>query len=132
MSTAKWMDEGENRVLNILLGATPVDGVLYLGLYRNPTELSEEADLNDLDEPSGGGYGRIALTRGQWTIIGDEATYETQTFLAIGGDWGEIWGYFLATSRDNSGKLLAAEHLDALMNVVDGKGIKVAPKITVI
>jgi len=131
MSVAKWMDEGENRVLNILLGTTPVDGVLYLGLYRNPTELSEAEKLTDIDEPSGSGYARKILTRGMWTIAGDVATYEMQTFLAAGGDWGNIWGYFIATSLDNSGKLLATEHLNALLNIGDGRGIKIIPKITV-
>lgn len=132
MSVAKFMDEGENRVLNILLGATPVQGVLYLGLYRNPTELGEDEGLSDIEEPSGSGYARKILTRGIWTITGDVATYEIQTFLATGGDWGNIWGYFIATSADNTGKLLATEHLDTFLNIVDGRGVKISPKITVV
>jgi hypothetical protein len=131
VSIAKWMDEGENRVLNILLGTTPVDGVLYLGLYRNPTELGEDEGLSDIEEPSGSGYARKILTRGMWTIAGDVATYDIQTFLAAGGDWGNIWGYFIATSLDNTGKLMATEHLNALLNIEDGRGIKIVPQITV-
>lgn len=127
---AKWHNEGENRVLNILLGATPVDGACYLGLYKNATELSEGAVLADLTEPTGYGYARKTLTRGSWTITGDGAVYAVQTLLASGGNWGDITGYFIATSLDNSGKLLASEHFNTALTVNDGKGIKIAPKIT--
>ncbi len=132
MSVAKWHDGGENRVLNILLGALPVDGALYLGLYKNPTELGESAVLGDLTEVSGAGYARKTLTRGSWVIVGDAATYAIQTFLAQGGDWGNVTGYFIATSASGtSGVLLATEHFDAAMNIVAGKGIKIEPRITV-
>jgi hypothetical protein len=131
MPVAKLMDEGENRLLNIILGATPVDGVLYLGLYKNPSELEETAKLTDLTEPSGSGYGRKIMIRGSWTITNDHATYTPQTFLAQGGDWGNVTGYFIATSVDNNGKLLATEHFDVALNLVDGKGVKIQPKITV-
>lgn len=130
MPVAKWHDEGETRVLNILLGSTPVDGALYLGLYTNPTELPESAILSSLSEPVGWGYGRKTLTRGNWSIAGSAATYAIQTFLAQGGAWGNITGYFIATSPDNSGKLLATEHFDTVLNIVAGKGVKIQPRIT--
>jgi hypothetical protein len=129
--TAKWHDQGENRVLSILLGAQAVDGAMYMGLYTNTTELGEDAELADLVEPSGYGYARKTLTRGSWTITGSIAIYALQTFTAAGGDWGDIAGYFIATSLDSSGKLIASEHFATALDVKDGKGIKITPKITV-
>lgn len=128
---AKWMDEGETRLLQILFGTQPVDGTLYLGLYKNSGEPAEDDVLADMTEPSGYGYGRKALTRGTWVITGDYATYPELTFLANGGDWGDIWGYFITTSfTGTGGKLLAIEHLAQKLTVLDGKGIKIVPKMT--
>jgi hypothetical protein len=132
MATPIWCDEGENRVLNILLGDTPVDGALYLGLYKNSVQPGETARVSDLTEPSGFGYARKALSRGlaNWNIAADTASYAEQTFLAQGGDWGDIYGYFITTSLTGTGgKLMGLEHLGSAFPVLDGKGIKVTPKI---
>jgi hypothetical protein len=127
----KWCDEGENRVLNILFGATAVDGTLYLGLFKNTSEPAENAVLSGLTEPSGYGYARIALTRGSWTVLADLASYAEQSFTANGGTWGDTYGYFIATSVDNSGKLLAVETFsNGPYNVTDGSNVKVTPRIT--
>lgn len=127
----KLVDEGEIRFLEILLGSRNPDGALYLGLYKTPiTEPDETAVLTDLTEPSGYGYSRKTLTRGQWTLNDNVATYALQTFLASGGDWGDVYGYFIATSMDNSGKLIALEHFASALQVLDGKGIKISPQIT--
>jgi hypothetical protein len=129
MSVAKWHNEGLNRVLNILLGAQAVDGAYYLGLYKNVTELAAGAALADLEEPSGYGYNRITLSRGSWSIVDNAATFAKQTFLADGGDWGDIYGWFLGTTLNNTGKLLASEHFTTKLTVKDGKGIKIIPKV---
>jgi hypothetical protein len=127
----KIVDQGEARFLEILLGSRTPDGALYLGLYKTPlTEPEETVTLPDLVEPSGFGYARRTLTRGQWTLNGSVASYALQTFLASGGDWGNVAGYFLATSLDNSGKLIAIEHFASALQVIDGKGIKISPQIT--
>jgi len=104
---AKWCDEGENRVLNILFGSTAVDSNLYLGLFTNTTEPAESANLAAISEPSGNGYERKTLARGSWTINADLASYAQQVFTAT-GNWGNVYGYFIATSSDGSGKLLGA------------------------
>lgn len=132
MGTAIWCDEGENRVLNILLGDTPVDGAYYLGLYKNSVQPAESVGVADLIEPSGFGYARKPLSRGlaNWTISGDEAAYAEQTFLAQGGDWGDIYGYFITTTLTGTGgKLMGLEHLGSAFPVLDGKGIKITPKL---
>ena len=130
-NVAKWMNEGETRLLQILFGAQAVDGTLYLGLYKDSVEPGEEATLATLTEPAGYGYARKPLTRGSWVITGDYATYPEVTFLANGGDWGGIWGYFIATTLTGTGgKLLAIEHLNQVLSILDTKGVKVVPKIT--
>lgn len=122
-------DEGENRIANILLGATPVDGALYLGLYKDVTEPAETISLSDLSEVSGFGYSRATLSRGIWVITDNEAEYAQQTFLASGGDWGDVYGYFIGTTLDNSGILLGIEHFSSHYTILDDKGIKITPKL---
>lgn len=129
---AKWCDEGELRVAQILFGAQAVDATLYLGLYTNTTEPAEGANLAAITEPTGNGYARIALSRGTWTVTGDYAQYAQQTFTASGGNWGNVYGYFISTSIDGTGKLLAVEQFTtAPWAINDGDSAKVTPKITV-
>lgn len=127
---AKLVDEGENRILDILFGATAVDGTLYLGLYTDETEPAETAGLADLTEVSGDDYARKSLSRGSWDVTADLASYAQQTFEA-GGEWGDVTGYFIGTSSDNTGKLLFVEHFTngpyPIYN--DGDQIKVTPKV---
>ena len=127
---AKWTDQGENDVLNIYLKNATQNSSLYLGLYKNSEEPPEDVSLSDLSEPSGNGYGRIALAPADWSISGDLAQQPQKTFQASGGDWGNVYGYFIATSSDNSGKLIAVEHFqDGPYNVVNGGSVKVTVKI---
>lgn len=126
----KWCDEGENRTLNILFGALSVDATLYLGLYTNSSEPGEAATLASITEPSGGGYARKSLTRGSWSIVADLASYAQQTFTASGADWGNVYGWFIATSADGSGKLEAVGQFSgAPFNVTDGSNVKVTPQL---
>jgi len=127
---AKWCDEGENRVLNILFGSTAVDSNLYLGLFTNTTEPAESANLAAISEPSGNGYERKTLARGSWTINADLASYAQQAFTAT-GNWGNVYGYFIATSSDGSGKLLGVElFANGSYNVANfGDEIKITPSV---
>ena len=128
----KWVDEGENRVANILFGSTAVDGSLYLRLYTDNTEPAETDGLADVTEETGTGYAAITLTRGTWSITADVVQYAEQTFTASAADWVSVYGYYIATSTDNSGKLLAVENFtDGPYAVGDGNSIKIVPKITV-
>jgi hypothetical protein len=126
----QWQDEGKNRILNILFGAQAVDANLYLGLHLNATKPSTSVGLADLTEPFGDGYARIVLPRGGWVINGIQVTYDVKTFLAAGGDWGQIYGSFLCTVlTGTSGILLTLDYLDSPVYVADGKGIQVIPTI---
>lgn len=130
---AKWVNQGENRVANILFGSFTVDATLYIGLYEDTSEPAETATLATLTEQSGSGYARIALTRGSWTITADTASYAQVTFTASGGDWGNQYGYFICTvSSGTSGILLCVEDFsDGPYNVTDGDSIKITPNLTV-
>lgn len=129
----KWVDQGENRVANILFGSQSPDSNLYMGLYTNSTEPPETATLTNITEVSGGGYGRITLARGSWTISDDSAQYAQQTFTASGASWGNVYGYFICTVQTGTGGvLLCVEHFsNGPYNVQDGGSIKITPKITV-
>lgn len=130
---AKWCDEGENWLLDVALKKTisqPTN--LYLGLYTNTSEPAENATLAGITEPSGGNYARIAIAcGGDWTLSADQITAAQKTFAASGAAWGNVYGYFLATSSDGTGKLLAVEQFsDGPYNVVDGGSVKVTAKLT--
>ena len=133
--SGKWVDEGENHVANILFGAISPDTTLYLGLYTAPiSEPAETAVIGDLTEPVGNGYARIALTRGSWVITDDLAEYAQQTFTASGGNWGDVYGYFICDSLTgiSAVKLLAVEQFPtAPYTLNDGDFVKITPKITV-
>ncbi len=133
---AKWCDSGEQDTLEILFRTTAPWTNLYLGIYTDAAEPPENAGLptqgNPITELAGSGYARIPLARGAgWTRTGDYVTYAQQTFTAAGGAWANCYGYFIATSSDNSGKLIAVEHFSGgPFNVPDGGSIKITPKIT--
>ena len=131
---AKWCDEGEHRSADIIFGSQAVDATLYLALYTAPTsEPGESAVINDLTEPSTGGYARISLTRGSWTVTGSAASYAQQTFAPSGASWGSVYGYFICTvSSGTAGKLLAVEQFtDGPYSVGDGDTLKITPSVTV-
>lgn len=132
----KWVDAGENRVANVLFGATNPDANYYLGIYTNSTEPGENAGLpsqsNPITELSGSGYSRKTLARGSWSINADVASFAQQTFTATGGAWSNCYGYFICNSADNTGQLLCVEHfVGGPYNVPDGGSIKITPNITV-
>jgi len=129
---SKWVDEGENRVADILFGSQAVDASLYIGIYNDTAEPGETATLASISELSGNGYARKTLSRGTWSVSGANASYAEQTFTASGGNWGPCYGYFIASSSDNSGKLLCVEHFsDGPYDVDDGQSIKITPTIRV-
>lgn len=127
---AKLVDEGEARIANVLFGSQAVDTVYYMGLYKNGSEPAETAVLTDLTEVSGSGYARKSLNRGSFSITDSVATYAEQTFTASGGDWGDVTGYFIANSADNSGQLMWVESFSGgAYNITDGSSLKITPSI---
>lgn len=130
----KLVDDGENRIADIIFDDQAVDSSLYLGLYTNTSEPAETDSLSAITTPAGSanGYSAITLTRGSWTITADTAAYAQQTFTASGGDWGNCYGYYIATSADGTGVLMFVEHFsDGPYNVTDGDSVKITPSVTV-
>lgn len=127
----KLVNEGENQIANILFGSTSPWSTLYVGLYTNSTEPAEGATLSYITEVSGTGYSRKSLIRGDWEVTDDYAIYGQQEWTAE-SDWGNVYGYFIATSADNSGYLIFVEHFsDGPYNMTEGSKIRLYPKVTI-
>ena len=128
----KLVNEGETNVLEVYLGGD-ARGPLYLGLYTNTTEPGETATLaSGLTElPVALGYARIALADGDWDIWDDLATNLEKIFTAAGGNWGNVYGYFICDVASGvGGNLLWVEHFsDGPYNVLNGILVKVTPAI---
>ena len=127
----KWMDEGENYIAQLIAGKINPVTTLYLGLYKNSAEPEESDTLSNLTEVTGAGYARKELKSADATIDGDTITYPEQTFFCSGAAWGYVYGYFIATTVDNSGYLLSIEHFTEGYYIEGQKGIKIIPKIKV-
>lgn len=132
---SKWANEGETSVGNVYLKAAA--GVAkWLGLYENNTEPAEEAVMTDITEQAVGlGYGRIQLLDADWTEQATKGEYLNlqKTFTAVGGGWGDQYGYFITTAQTGTaGKLLAVETFsDGPYTVNDGWSVKVTCTITI-
>jgi hypothetical protein len=130
---AKLCDEGENWAANALFKGV-ARGSLYLGLYVSPTsEPAESAVLTDLTEPSTGGYARVLLSDGDWTVVGAVATHIQKSMAASGAAWGNVYGYFICSVASGAAGILHAveQFSDGPYNVPDGGSVKVTPKMTV-
>ena len=132
---AKSTDQGRADALNVYFKAASRSGSgnLYLGLYTNTSEPAAGATLaSGLTElPVTNGYARIALADADWTISGDLATNLQKTFTASGGDWGDVYGYFICdVASGTSGNLLYVEQFgDGPYNVLDTQTVKVTPAV---
>lgn len=88
----------------------------YIGLATD-VSLDEDASLSDITEVSGTGYARQTvasnntdITSGSVGTNDRKATTKTVTFTA-GGTWTAAKTVFLATTNDDSGKLIASAPL---------------------
>lgn len=132
---AKWCNEGETQVGNIYLRKEAVID-LWVGLYLDSTEPAEDATLASITEvPVANGYARIALVNTDWTEQATKGEFLQlqKTFTANGGNWGDVYGYFITDcASGTAGKLEAVEHFtDGPYTVNDGWSVKVTPKVTI-
>jgi hypothetical protein len=133
-------DEGEQAMLSAYF-ATNYSGYgaptanQYMGLDARVT-LTEADVLPVLNEPSTFGYARGALSTsgtglaGQdWVITQPGQAFQAQTkqitFSATGGSWGPVTKVFLATTVDDTGKLIASVALSQSRTLNDGETLKV-------
>ncbi len=131
---AKWTDEGETAVGNIFL-KNQAQVSKYLGLYMNAAEPGETAVLADLTEPAGNGYARIQLADADWTEQATKGEFKNleKTFTASGGNWGDVYGYFITDDpTGTTGDLFAVEHFsDGPYTVNDGWSVKVTSTVSI-
>lgn len=136
----KLFDEGEQLILDVFFrGATPPAG-FYLGLCNvsgGVANMAETLTLATLTgEASGNGYARQAIERNStgWpTLALDSGDYQVtsseETFTASGGSIGPANVAFLATTADNTGKLLCAADLSTPRTLASGESLKVTTKV---
>lgn len=121
-------NEGENLINRILYqrDLADRDANLELGLFTNAS-VSEATTLADITEPAAGGYARIDLTDASWTVSGDQSTYAQQVFNATGGNFGNVYGYFIATKAASGTPRLLHLEVDpnGPRNVTDGSSYSV-------
>ena len=129
-------DEGEQYLLRAALSEEQtLPANFYLGLC-NDTLVKTDALANILNEPSGYGYARQAIPSSNvgWTVEKSGSYYRAtgtqETFTANGGNWGSLNTWFLATSADGTGKLIASGDIDPARTIADGDSLLVTPILT--
>ena len=93
----------------------------YIGLCEDAEDtISKTAALADLTELTGNGYSRQAVTADAAGMVsaphgdsGRKLTSSEVTFTAAGGAWNLARTRFLATTSDNSGKLISTEPVNS-------------------
>lgn len=128
-------DEGEQALLSAyfdtdLTGYGPPPASLYIGLDNRSTLTESQTLANLTGEPTGNGYARIAVsTTTGWTISAPIDDYQaktaTLTFNATGSGWGPVSNLFLATTSNNTGKLLVSVPLSTSRTLVGGDQLQV-------
>ena len=128
-------DEGEQNILDLYLRGQNAPSGFYLRLF-NDTPAETDALSNLTGEPTGNGYAAQALARNttDWPTLaldtGDyQAISKTVTFSASGGSWGPVTYCVLATSSDNSGKLISYAALSQARTLADGESLQITYKV---
>ncbi len=128
-------DEGEQLFLDVALRGATAPANTYLRLYNDtPAETDTLATLTG--EPSGNGYSAQALTSNDtgWPTLaldsGDYmATSAAKTFTASGGTIGPVTYLALATTSDNTGKLISYAALSATRTLTAGDSLQVTYRL---
>jgi hypothetical protein len=127
-------DEGEANILDVYFRNQNAPTQFYLRLYNStPTETSTLSSLTG--EPSGNGYAAQLVERstvGWPTLALDAGDYQLTskevTFSASGGSWGPVTYCVLATTSDNTGKLISFVALSTSRTLQAGESLKVTMK----
>lgn len=128
-------DEGEEAMLDVFFRNGTSYATFYIRLFNDtPVDTDGLSDLTN--EASGNGYAAQSLSRNSTdfpVLALDSGDFQVesleQTFSASGGSWGPVIYAVLATSSDNSGKLIAYVALAASRTLQDGDSLKVTFKI---
>lgn len=119
------VDEGERALLLQFFRSEEAPSTFYARLCND--SLLETDALSDIqNEPSGNGYSAQEIQRSSigWpTIELDSGDYrlvsKTVTFTASGGNIGPINTLYLATTSDNTGKLIAFVNLSMTRTILN-------------
>lgn len=128
-------DEGEYMFLDVVLRAGSAPSNYYLRLFNDtPAETDTLGSLTG--EPTSYGYAAQTVERNTtgWPTLaldsGDyRATSSTETFTASGGSWGPVTYCVLATSTDNSGKLVSYVALSQSRTLASGESLQVTYRL---
>ena len=108
----------------------------YIGLCEDAS-VAENDNLASLTELSGNGYARqtVASDNTDFTSAATgtndrKQTTKVVTFTASGGAWNGAVHAFLATTIDDSGKLVAVAALSATRTLQDGDSLQVSIVLT--
>jgi hypothetical protein len=109
----------------------------YIGLATNAS-LAEDASLASITEVSGSGYARQAVASNATDFTSAAAgtndrkiTTKIVTFSAT-GTWTGAATVFLATSLDNSGKLIASNQLSVVRTLYSGDTLGVSVELDLV
>ena len=129
-------DEGEYSFLQTYFRGVDVPNLFYLRLCGE--NLSESSTLATIaGEPSGSGYAPIALTvgitdfptleqiSGDWSVVSKQVIW-----TASGGSIGPFNTAYLATTSDNTGKLICYFSLARERTLSDGATFTLSIRIT--
>lgn len=128
-------DEGEQLLLDLTLRGAVAPTQYYLRLFNDtPVETDGLAAL--LGEPATFGYAAQLIERSAvgWPTltldVGDyQATSKEVTFTATGGSWGPVTHCVLATSSDNTGKLVSFAALSTSRTLADGETLRITYRV---
>lgn len=133
-------DEGEYAFLDVVLrsGTAPTQYYVRLSDSTSTCSITDTDTLTTASagEPSTNGYAAQLIERSStgWPTLaldaGDyQATSSTETFTASGGSWGPVNCAFLATTSDNSGKLIAYAGLSQARTLASGETLQITYKV---
>ena len=128
-------NEGQYMFLDVTLRNGTAPAGYYIRLYNTtPTKTSTLSGLTG--EPSTNGYAAQAVARNStgWpTLALDTGDYQgqtlTTTFNATGGSWGPVTYAVLATTSDNTGKLVSFAALSQSRTLASGESLQVTYKL---
>ena len=124
------LNEGEENMLRTYFRAESLPPAFYVRLC-NDTLVETDTLSTVLNEPSGNGYAPYLLERSTvgWPTIEEDAgdfrvISKMITFTAIGGSIGPVSTAYLATTLNNTGKLIAANGLSIVRTILAGDSLQ--------
>lgn len=128
-------DEGEQMLLDVALRGGTAPTQYFLRLFNDtPIETDTLAALTG--QPSTNGYAAQLVERSAvgWPTLaldsGDfQAVSKEVTFTASGGSWGPVSHCVLATSSDNTGKLISFAALSQARTLAAGETLRITYRV---